>query len=322
MKVNYVYKITLLKGSLIYHYYIGKRTSKIQQFILGGKLDVHDYIKLHPDFDGYCGSGVVVQAYFKKYAKILGETYNKEIIGFTETSIDNCKLEETEVGKVLNKDPLCLNKCKGGLLNSALLGIKNIHHLTDQEKKWHSDLHKKMWCDINYRTKIQNSLRQYHDTHIGAQSGRVMSKESKEKLSAAIKNNINSKNQGQNNGMYNKRPTNAKSVLQYDLNGILIKEWPSASEAQRILSINNIVAVCNNKRRTAGGYVWKWSNTKLNTQFNSVTQYNLQNEYIATYQSAWMAAKQLNLDASSIYKACTGKCKTCGGFIWRFTNSK
>lgn len=52
----------------------------------------------------------------------------------------------------------------------------------------------------------------------------------------------------------------SKPVLQYDLNGIFIKEWSSASEAARSLNIpiSNICSCCNNQRKTASGYIWKY----------------------------------------------------------------
>ena len=51
-----------------------------------------------------------------------------------------------------------------------------------------------------------------------------------------------------------------KRVLQYSLDGKFIKEWLSASEAQKALHINNICIVCKGKRKKAGGYIWKYKN--------------------------------------------------------------
>lgn len=51
----------------------------------------------------------------------------------------------------------------------------------------------------------------------------------------------------------------SKPILQYDLQGNFIREWRSSMEVERELSIshNNIGSVCNGKRKTAGGYIWK-----------------------------------------------------------------
>lgn len=56
----------------------------------------------------------------------------------------------------------------------------------------------------------------------------------------------------------------SKAVLQYDLQGNFIKEYPSYREAQRQTGINAIDVVCRGdnqkgrKQKTAGGFVWKY----------------------------------------------------------------
>lgn len=54
----------------------------------------------------------------------------------------------------------------------------------------------------------------------------------------------------------------AIAVIQIDLNGNIIKEWPSITDASDCLDINNtdISRVCKGKRRSAGGYFWKFKN--------------------------------------------------------------
>lgn len=51
-----------------------------------------------------------------------------------------------------------------------------------------------------------------------------------------------------------------KVVLQLDKNGVLIKRHLTLMDACRETSINfqNISLCCNNKRKTAGGYCWKF----------------------------------------------------------------
>ena len=54
--------------------------------------------------------------------------------------------------------------------------------------------------------------------------------------------------------------TKRKAVLQCDLKGNVIKKWNSISEAEKKLNIRNenIVAVCRNRKKAAGGYIWKY----------------------------------------------------------------
>lgn len=52
-----------------------------------------------------------------------------------------------------------------------------------------------------------------------------------------------------------------KNIIQYDLNRNFIKEYPSASTAERVFNhdqSNNISACANNKQKTAYGYIWKY----------------------------------------------------------------
>jgi len=59
------------------------------------------------------------------------------------------------------------------------------------------------------------------------------------------------------NGVNNKR---SKTVIQFDKEGNFIKEYHSTMQVQRETGIPNqsISRVCNNKRYSAGGFVWKY----------------------------------------------------------------
>ena len=53
-----------------------------------------------------------------------------------------------------------------------------------------------------------------------------------------------------------------KCIVQYDLDGNFINEWLGASYVRDKLGYNqgNITAVCNGKRASAHGYIWKYKN--------------------------------------------------------------
>ena len=55
-----------------------------------------------------------------------------------------------------------------------------------------------------------------------------------------------------------------QKVEQYDLQGNLLKIWDGVVDASKELKINanNISSCCHDKRKTAGGYVWKYSDGK------------------------------------------------------------
>lgn len=52
----------------------------------------------------------------------------------------------------------------------------------------------------------------------------------------------------------------SKTVFQYSKNGGLINKFGSTREVTRLLGIDysSISGVCNGKRKTAGGYVWRY----------------------------------------------------------------
>jgi len=56
------------------------------------------------------------------------------------------------------------------------------------------------------------------------------------------------------------RRKKGKPTIQYSLDGDFIQEWHSVAEAERATGIGrrNIGAVCNGKRKTAGGFKWKY----------------------------------------------------------------
>lgn len=52
----------------------------------------------------------------------------------------------------------------------------------------------------------------------------------------------------------------AKIIEQYDKNLVLIKEWPSIKDAADSLNIvsSDISKCALHKKRSAGGYIWKY----------------------------------------------------------------
>lgn len=62
--------------------------------------------------------------------------------------------------------------------------------------------------------------------------------------------------------MKNRKGKNAcKPVLQFDLDGNFVKEWPSIMEVERQLGFNNgnISACCLKKQKTSNGFLWRFA---------------------------------------------------------------
>ena len=53
----------------------------------------------------------------------------------------------------------------------------------------------------------------------------------------------------------------SKKILQFTKSGEFIREWPSVREAERELGIarSSISGCCNEKLKSAGGYIWKYA---------------------------------------------------------------
>lgn len=89
-------------------------------------------------------------------------------------------------------------------------------------------------------------------------------------LSEEARQNISKAKMGEKNPNYGKRQSEeiikkqilkrSIPVIQYSKDGNLIKEWLSATEAGRELSIDstNICRACKKERKTAGGFVWQY----------------------------------------------------------------
>lgn len=63
-----------------------------------------------------------------------------------------------------------------------------------------------------------------------------------------------------NNSCSGRNNKKSKPVLQFDLDGNFIKEWPSMREIQRQLGFyqSSISLCCNGKLKKAYGYIWKY----------------------------------------------------------------
>ena len=113
------------------------------------------------------------------------------------------------------------------------------------------------WCTAEYNTnygtrneRMASKLkgRKFSNEHCKklseSRKGNVVSDEQKEKISKSLK------------GRYNEK--NCKVILQYDLNGVFIKEWPSGKEVERQLGYKYIYDCCLGKTKQAYGFIWRY----------------------------------------------------------------
>ena len=119
----------------------------------------------------------------------------------------------------------------------------------------------------------------------------------------------------------------AKQIIQYDLNGVMIKKYESCSAAARELKISNSLLSRACKDYTvANNYQWRYArdvrkeniDPYVPSLFNNkeVEQYTLDGKYIKTFKSITIAKKETG--ASKIGDVCAGNRKTSGGYIWKY----
>jgi hypothetical protein len=175
---------------------------------------------------------------WKEYVAANGKP-NVKILYDNLTAEEADRIERELVARLGRKgvdiDGILLNKSSGG--QKGALGIKQSPEtiqkksLAMTDKKMHSDQQKQKWS--LERTGRKNN---WNSDHVKADKGR--SKPS---------------------GFTGKGLT---PVLQYNLQGNFIKEWPSQKEVFSILGIRSSAIWSNIKGITkqAGGYVWKLKN--------------------------------------------------------------
>lgn len=137
------------------------------------------------------------------------------------------------------------NICK--IANSSL-GIKRTKETKEKVRQANLGLKHPDW-----RNKIK-SISQGGKNHWT--KNKSFSEESKKKMSDAQKELYK-------NGYVH---PNKKKIIQYSLSMLLIKEWESAADAERVLGISRfaIAQVLRGHNKTSGGYIWKYNNNNNN----------------------------------------------------------
>ena len=142
--------------------------------------------------------------------------------------------------------------------------IENYHEaISDEKKMW--DIHHRRECDSEGRTLF--TKKQLIDMNLyfkrPASELIFVTRSMHNKLHREIRSNggkiarkIVGKKYGAINGKKRSLP-----ILQFSKDGTLIKEWPSAKEAERKLGIPqpNICHCLKGRLKSAGGFVWRYA---------------------------------------------------------------
>ena len=121
-----------------------------------------------------------------------------------------------------------------------------------------------------------------------------------------------------------------RKIIQYDLEMNEIKQYNSIVEASNLLNIgkSNIRGVLNGSRKTAGGFVFKYIEDKIDNSSEKiiinknrgrkVVQYDLNMNTINIHNSIADAGRNLNIHKNNIWGVINNYKKTAGGFIFRY----
>lgn len=122
--------------------------------------------------------------------------------------------------------------------------------------------------------------------------GKILSQETRDKISKALKN-------------YYKTHENPNKNR-------VVSEETKEKLRHRIVSEETRKKMSQNHANVKGAN---------NPSAKAVYQLDLNDNIIKEYTYATLAAKELNIDLSSIIKCCKGKQKTCGGYKWAYVNT-
>lgn len=128
-----------------------------------------------------------------------------------------------------------------------------------------------------------------------------------------------------------------KPVLQYSLQGILIKEWNTIAEAGKALEIDcsRIPTCCKGKIKSSNGFIWKYKEgevvdvicpgkvqqeARIEKRFKPIMQYDNKGGFLKEWESTKEASNILGIGRTNVTSCLKGNSKTAGGFIWKYKN--
>ena len=262
----------------------------------------------------------------------------EHIILVDNLSIDMANIIEEELIKKYNTT----NHNNGYNMKSG-----GLNHIPSEEtRKLMSKAHKgeKHWnYGKHWGDDFKKKLSEIHTgREITPEWRKNMSKAQKkrEKFSKETKEKIRISKLGSKNPMYG----GIYHVLQYDFDGIFIKEWESvkcASEEYNV-SRSSISACCNGKIKSCSGYIWRYKkndcieqkikpypykknikddNKNISNSTNrgkKIYQYTKDGYYVKEFKSAKDVEKNTGIKVYGIQRCCRGELYTFCGYRWSY----
>lgn len=118
----------------------------------------------------------------------------------------------------------------------------------------------------------------------------------------------------------------SKTIIQLDFDYNVIATYKSLRLAFLATKIKNIGRCCVLKSKSAGGFYWRYLENQYEKyeeklgRKQKIKQYELNGNFIQEFDSLFSAERQTKISYSKISNCCTGKCKSAGGFQWKYIN--
>lgn len=190
---------------------------------------------------------------------------------------------------------------------------------TEEGKKIISERSKAIMSNQQTREKISKRVKEYFTDEVRAEvSERMKALYSTEDMRSFVT--------GANNGA-------SRRVSQYLVDGTHVADFETLKQAQEMtgVSFKSISKVVRGHNKTAGGYVWRFSDEKEITyakrayrtppqrKKKAILQYSLDGTLIREYESVTEATVQNGYkDHSNISICLSGRTKSAYGYIWKY----
>lgn len=204
-----------------------------------------------------------------------------------------------------------VNHIDGNKLNNNVNNLEWVSY-SDNTKLWHSNNTIKHKETEYYSEDLPNEVWKAYGNYYVSSCGRIRH---------ATKNNLLKPSIVC--GYYKVRLSKDGLVTDYMVHQLVYQVFYGDYDKNKVIdhidgnklnnNINNLRLVTLSENVKAALY-----ETKTNSSAKKVGQYSLEGKFIKEFPSAREAAKQLNLDSSTISKVCRGQNKTHGGFIFKY----
>lgn len=263
-------------------------------------------------------------AFWRAIEKYGWDNFSREIL---EDGLEGEELDKKEQYYIHKFNSIVPNgyNIKDGIANQFRKKIKQYDSLGNLVRQWDCAVDAADVLKINYHNIIDCC-----NKRIKTAGGFIWSNKDDDDLSWNLINN----NRG------------AKKVVQFSLNGDLIKIWDSIAEAKRETKSNGIYDAVKKRAKTSNGFKWMYydeyleikkkrvpraiptfgsliqvgnitidSRSSNEKRMKPVVQYTKDGEEIARFPS--IAEAQRATKILHIYECVNNKRRTAGGYIWR-----